>query len=85
MLLGDEVAFRMHWPLKAELRVNGDYCIDVNYSTRTVKEFYMVLNPLVYVIGDSVRVTNRPGQQKLGLNGRDDGPVVRFGYFFQFW
>ena len=45
MLLGDEVAFRMHWPLKADLRVNGDYCIDVNYSTRTVKEFYMVLNP----------------------------------------
>lgn len=33
------------------------------------------------VTGDFVRVTNRPGQQKLGANGRDDGPVVRFGYF----
>lgn len=48
VLLGDEVAFRMHWPLKADLRVNGDF----------------------------VRVTNRPGQQKLGANGRDDGPVI---------
>eukprot|EP00250_Pteridium_aquilinum_P009991 c19073_g1_i2 orf=542-3265(-) len=48
VLLGDEVAFRMHWPLKAELRVNGEF----------------------------VRVTCRPGQQKLGLNGRDDGPVI---------
>lgn len=48
VLLGDEVAFRMHWPLKADLRVNGDY----------------------------VRVTNRPVQQKLGANGRDDGPVI---------
>lgn len=48
VLLGDEVAFRMHWPLKADLRVNGDF----------------------------VRVTNRPGQQKLGTNGRDDGPVI---------
>ncbi|MCO5592520.1 hypothetical protein L7F22_046523 [Adiantum nelumboides] len=48
VLLGDEVPYRMHWPLKADLRVNGDF----------------------------VRVTNRPGQQKLGANGRDDGPVI---------
>ncbi|KAH6556380.1 hypothetical protein KP509_1Z183600 [Ceratopteris richardii] len=48
VLIGDEVKFRMHWPLKAELRVNGHF----------------------------VRVTNRPGQQKLGTNGRDDGPMV---------
>lgn len=28
------------------------------------------------IIGISVRVIPRPGQQLLGINGRDDGPVV---------
>jgi hypothetical protein len=28
------------------------------------------------LIGISVRVIPRPGQQLLGINGRDDGPMV---------
>ncbi|CAI6002173.1 unnamed protein product [Closterium sp. NIES-64] len=45
---------------------------------------YFILSraPLVYgsPTGRSVRVTNRPGQQLLGANGRDDGPSVPLSY-----
>jgi hypothetical protein len=54
------------------------YVVCVGSQSRVSVIFWLFLFVLGVATGVAVRVTNRPGQQLLGANGRDEGPGVWF-------
>ncbi|CAI7809531.1 unnamed protein product, partial [Closterium sp. NIES-54] len=50
------------------------WCVLLN--DKTANRMHWPAYPQLQINSRSVRVTNRPGQQLLGANGRDDGPSI---------